>query len=89
MEQAVSDLRYPNMREELIGYLDWMEGTNREILNSPSPQFNWALEQVVHFVFDDTSLAIEPWRAVGIFLYSTEKAEASKALVDLLDAYIY
>jgi hypothetical protein len=73
-------LKFPNMREELLGYLNdllraktdpaWIEGL---------------FDQAVHFLFDDTPL---PHEALGYYLASNEEVRATQAVVEALDVVL-
>ena len=67
-------MKYPNMREELLQYLDVLErGDSKN------------LDYAVHFLFDDTVLADAPERAVGAFLYNSTESDALRRVVGALE----
>ena len=60
-KMELAQLKYPNMRRELIEYLDLLQES----------KYSMALEDfdyVVHFFFDDTSLSRDANMSIGYFL---------------------
>ncbi len=87
------ELKYPNMREELVDYLSglsdldyqrnvWVAG------KSPPGIVHDELDYAIHFIFDDTCLAKNFSSEIGDILFNQEEADAVDALVDALN-YIF
>ncbi|GKX58676.1 SCO4402 family protein [Leminorella grimontii] len=84
-----SQLKYPEMRKELIDYLHglsdreyqqraWVEGRR------PGGGHD-ELDYAVHFLFDDTDLASEPASLIGWILTGKDEADAVANVVGALD----
>ena len=83
-------MKYPNMRNELISYLeglsDWEYQKKCWILNEcPNKVENDELDYAVHFLFDDTKLSSNPESLIGIFLKNKIEAQAVKSVCEELD----
>lgn len=85
-----ADLKFPQMREELIEYLrelsdfdvqkkEWIASSNPD--GHPKSQFDYS----VHFLFDDTCLATEPNEAVGWYLNDEKEAQLISDVVNALN----
>lgn len=77
----LAQLKYPNMRRELIEYLDLLQES----------KYSMALEDfdyVVHFFFDDTSLSRDANMSIGYFLINAEEGDAIRRLIDAIDRFI-
>lgn len=76
-------LKYPGMRQELMGYL-------RDLSDHEYQRKNWSrtdsLDHAVHFLFDDTPLADDPERTIGFFLHDASEVAAVSAVIAALDA---
>lgn len=84
-----TDLKYPEMRSELMEYLS-------ELADRDYQRQNWLpqnstdgiprsqLDYSVHFFLDDTSLLEEPERCIGFFLRDMEEANLAKQVSVLL-----
>lgn len=90
LPKTKGDLRYPNMREELISYLaeladpDLQKCWLSELAAAdgiPASQFDYA----VHFLFDDTDLASDPEGCIGWYLYDKGEAVVVSKVTDALD----
>lgn len=86
----LSQLKYPEMREELIDYLHglsdreyqyqaWVEG------NRPGGGHD-ELDYAIHFLYDDTDLANDTESMVGWILTGKDEVNAITNLVNILDA---
>jgi len=89
MEPSMTGVTYPYMRLDLREYADSLrdEAHQRLVWVSHLPsekQDNFT--DVVHFFYDDTSLASDPGRCVGVFLRDETEAAAVRALTSAIDA---
>ena len=75
-------LRFPWMRDELLGYLNQLANPR---LVPPGESNPVPLDYAVHFLFDDTVLADDPRMAIGDFIATNEEAEAVGRVVSILD----
>jgi len=82
-------LKYPSMREELIGYLKGLSDkeyqcevwVNHNVPNGVEDCFDMS----IHFLYDDTDLSNNPKKCIGIFLYNDKEAELISSVVSALD----
>jgi hypothetical protein len=86
----LSELRYPEMRRELVSYIKsladkqyqqgvWLNGDlHPDIVHDE-------LDYAIHFLYDDTILAKDPYALIGWILLSKEEAEAITRLIENLD----
>jgi hypothetical protein len=85
---AVKPIWYPAMRANLQGYSEsladeayqkrvWIEHQPSEVCDN--------LTDVVHFFYDDTTLASDPDKCVGWFLRDTSEVAAVRALTSAMD----
>jgi hypothetical protein len=77
----MTNLKYPNMREELVGHL-------KVLIRTRSGE-SWRqgdLDYVVHFLFDDTP---RPAHARGYYLNSDDEVQATQALVHAIDTVLH
>ncbi|KRA20368.1 hypothetical protein [Lysobacter sp. Root604] len=81
----MNDIKYPHMRGELIDDLRALfepaRATDKFALRST------ALDYLVHFLYDDTSLGSDADAAIGWFLRSRAEAEAITVLVKSFDRF--
>ncbi len=92
----LADLKYPNMRKELVEYLGCLEDKEYQInawvnqIFPPGIVFD-NLDLTIHFLFDDTPLAKNADSTIGIFLYDESEAvlvaRVVKELGALFDKY--
>ena len=79
------EVRYPHMRSELqhglAGILRPIEG-GRDF----DARMN-LLDHLIHFVYDDTTLASDPSAAIGWYLRDMSEASAVRKFVSALDAF--
>jgi hypothetical protein len=83
-EQTVMSIKYPSMRAELSSYA-------RDVARASAadlPGSRESLDYLVHFLFDDTTLAENANSTVGWILKSPEEAECLKALASALDRFL-
>lgn len=84
-------IKYPNMREELIGHLKalsnkeyqesiWVRGESQPGVTHDE------LDYVIHFIYDDTCLGDDPDAAIGWFLLGHEEAKTIRNLVGHLNS---
>ncbi len=76
-------MKYPNMRAELVSYLE-------DLADVDGRQERWLadggeLDGAVHFIYDDTPLGDHPDRAVGFFLNNEAEVAGVKRLVAALE----
>ncbi|MEM6386386.1 MAG: hypothetical protein AAF718_09145 [Pseudomonadota bacterium] len=89
MDSLEQTLTYPNMRSELRRYL-------MSLANSRDPEKGWRaashlggeLDFAIQFLFDDTVLAKDARKAVGVFLLDETEAAFIADLVQKLDAVL-
>lgn len=85
----LSQLKYPDMREELINYLHglgdkeyqyqaWVEG------NRPGGGHD-ELDYAIHFLYDDTDLANDPASLIGWILTGKDESDVIASVVEALD----
>ena len=74
----LSELKYPNMRTELLYHLNWIK-------NSKNSTDENDLDEAIHFLFDDTSLSREPQKAVGYFLLNAKECSPISRLISEID----
>ncbi|SQI44175.1 Uncharacterised protein [Leminorella richardii] len=85
----LSQLKYPDMREELINYLHrlgdkeyqyqaWVED------NRPGGGHD-ELDYAIHFLYDDTDLANEPASLIGWILTGKDESDVIASVVKALD----
>ena len=85
-----SELKYPNMRGELLEYLQGLSDTAYQIEKwgqyNPKGKIKFdCLDLAIHFFFDDTILGEAPEKAIGIFLLNNCEADAVRDVVRKLD----
>jgi hypothetical protein len=81
VELAKMILKFPQMREELLGYLGDL--TKADPMNPDWKQGD--LDYVVHFLFDDSP---RPAQALGAYLQTEEERNAVVAVVGALDSIL-
>lgn len=83
-------LTYPEMRKELIDYISalsdieyqqkiWIEK------QYPNEKFYDELDYTIHFLYDDTDLATNPYAWIGLVLLNEEEAEGIRKVISVLD----
>jgi hypothetical protein len=83
-------IQYPNMREELVGYLRslsdieyqkriWVEGLSEEGVQHDE------LDYAIHYLYDDTNLAENPESTVGVILRNNLEASRIASLISSID----
>ena len=83
-------MKYPEMYEELIGYLNDLRSKEYQIevwvnKNFPDDVRFDELNNSIHFLFDDTQLATDPSSCIGCFLKNEREAKLIGALCLELD----
>lgn len=89
MEQAVESLRYPAMRANLQAFSESLadEAYQERIWIEQQPSsVRDTFTDVVHFFYDDTTLADDPDKCVGLFLRDGTEVAAVRTLTSALDA---
>ena len=71
-------LIYPEMREEMIEYLDVIDSSKSSISEND-------FESMIHFFFDDTSLSRDPDKNIGYFLRDKNESKLISELTLLID----
>lgn len=89
MESPVKKILYATMRLDLREYANSLRDEAHQkrvwIERLPSEkQDNFT--DVVHFFYDDTTLATHPDKCVGLFLWDTSEVAAVRALTSAVDA---
>src|SRR5690606_17006667 len=88
-----SGLMYPNMRQELLEYLDGLADRDYQqkvwVRGEPYPGVEHdELDYALHFLFDDTDLASTPEKSIGVFLFNDDEARAVHSVAEALDALL-
>ncbi len=65
----LSELKYPNMRAELLEHLHIIRKSTKEIEQND-------FDVAIHFLFDDTPLSRQPEQAIGYFLLNGAECRA-------------
>lgn len=87
MEQTTTELKYPEMRDELISYLEAICRLQKpRIVDHDS--LEQALDIAIHFIYDDTALGDDPASTIGWFLKNETEAELSRKLVSSIDSFL-
>jgi len=87
-------MQYPNMRAELLEYLqdladiDYQQQAWVRDEAAPGAEHD-TLDHAIHFLFDDTSLAVAPEAAIGVFLVDQEEARAVHTVTQAIDALLH
>ncbi len=84
MGQAVNEVQFPSMRDEVVEAVEaladteyqWSAWVRHELPVGGYDDFNLA----IHILFDDTTVAEDPDRTIGVFLRSQEEADAMRKL---------
>lgn len=90
LEQAMSEIRYPEMRKELVSHLQalsdpdyqrrvWVEKGKEGGIEHD--EFDYA----VHFLYDDTQLAEDPRSTIGWILNDDSEAKLIESLVRTIE----
>jgi len=76
-------LKYPNMRAELVEYIDALvdNSSQKESQKKTGGSIYGDMDHVVHFLYDDTCLAENPSKALGWFIKNEEEIEAINKLI--------
>jgi hypothetical protein len=90
LEQAMIQLRSPDMRTRLIEYLKDLSDIDYQknhwgVFDAKSGTYD-ELDSVVHFLFDETALANNPAELIGWSLYSLDESASIRKLIDALEA---
>lgn len=87
----ISTLELPAMRVDLAAYTNSLkDGAHQQqvwVRHEPS-NLQDSFSDVVHFFFDDTSLAANPYASIGTILRDGAEAEAVAALTRRMDALL-
>jgi hypothetical protein len=85
----LSQLKYPEMREELIDYLHGLSDREYQyqawVEDKRPGGGHDELDYAIHFLYDDTDLANDPISLIGWILTGKEEAEVIINLVKALD----
>lgn len=89
VEQAINSVRFPEMRANLHGFSESLSDEAYQqrvwIERQPSP-IRDSFTDVVHFFYDDTTLAKNPDEWIGLILRDAAEVAAVKALTSAMDA---
>ncbi|MBL4557878.1 MAG: hypothetical protein JKP98_14625 [Rhodobacteraceae bacterium] len=90
MEQSIGTLQYPNMRLELLDYLDGCLEAARKCRKTRScgAETLPELDFLIHFLLTIRILRRTPRKQLGVFLKSKEEAFAVYDLAMLFDAIL-
>ena len=85
----LSELKYPQMRGELIDYLHGLADRRYQYLawvedKRPNGGHD-ELDYAIHFLYDDTNLASDPNSLIGWILRGDDEAHAIRALIEAID----
>ncbi|MCH7393755.1 hypothetical protein MMP66_05595 [Acinetobacter dispersus] len=79
-------LKHPERRENLIVFLtDLAAYPYRTLIQNDNAILNLDLNDIIHFLFDDTELAYNTHSEIGWFLKSVEEAEAIHELANIIN----
>src|SRR3546814_14553432 len=83
-------LMYPNMREELLEYLDGLADLDYQqkvwLRCEPHPGIQHdELDYALHFLFDDTDLAESLEQSIGVFPLDNEETRVGNFVTQALD----
>lgn len=85
----LSELKYPQMRDELIDYLHALADKGYQYLawvEDKRPQGGHdELDYTIHFLYDDTDLANDPSSLISWILRGDEEAYAISVLIEAID----
>lgn len=78
-------LKFPSMRDELIGYLRGLSDINYQcrawVQREASDTFYDEFDYAIHFLFDDTGLATDARSWIGLVLLGEAEAQAVEGVV--------
>lgn len=89
MESAVKSLLYPAMRSNLQGFSESLadESYQKKVwIEHQLPSTRDTFTDVIHFIYDDTTLAGDPQKCVGLFLWDASEVAAVRTLTSAIDA---
>ena len=78
------EIKYPSMREELVGHMVELSSLERQFRHWGGGGVS-RLDCAVHFLFDDTKLGIDPIACIGWFLYDNCEAQALGRVVESIN----
>lgn len=86
-------MKYPNMRSELVGYLEGLSDLDYQVRNWVKLEClkegkEDCLDFTINFLFDDTDLGSNSNALIGVFLRNSEEAGSLKVLCDAIDAIL-
>ena len=86
----LTKLIYPNMRSELIDHLSALADPEYQervwVKHQPAPGIEYdEFDYVVHFLFDDTSLATDPESCIGWYLTNEREVVAVRIVVNSIN----
>ena len=89
IESTMNQIRFPDMRANLHGFSESLSDeayqTRVWIEHQPSATCD-SFTDVVHFFYDDTTLAEHPDQWIGLILRNASEVNAVKALVSAMDS---
>lgn len=89
-EFELTGLKYPSLRKELIDYLQGLSDKEYQYhawVNNERPGGGHdELDYAIHFLYDDTNLARDPFSTVGWILKSSEEVGLISDLIRNLDS---
>lgn len=91
VEQAVNDIRYPDMRAEVLGALQALSDPEYQQRvwvrhELPAPNHYDEFKYRIHILYDDTTVFENPQVAIGDILRGEEEVQALTPLKDALDS---
>lgn len=84
------DVKYPEMRTELIEHLKALSNTDYQqrvwvLGESDGATVHDEFDYAVHYLYDDTRLAKDPASTIGSILRSAEEADKVSKLVEVIE----
>jgi len=88
MESTVNPIRFPDMRANLHGFSESLSDEayqNQVWIEHQLSATRDSFTDVIHFFYDDTTLAEHPDQWLGLILRNASEVDAVKALVSAMD----
>lgn len=82
-----ADLSYPNIRSDLLLFLKELSdvGFQGNYLNSPDTAHDqFDIDEIYHFFFDDTDLAVDPEGCIGQILFDIDEVRVISGVTSAL-----
>lgn len=82
-----ADLRYPNLRSNLLLFLKELSDTEYQsnyLISSTIAHDQFDIDEIYHFFFDDTNLAENPEGCIGQILFDNDEVKLISAVTEIL-----